>query len=102
LFTITNGQLNSSTLTIEGEVGTTMVDGKIKSSDLVGASIKVSGQVVGVTDAGAIAKPTLTMIQPTGNVLSGVMTTPLTETNSNGQFPVYNFECMWGLKADAS
>lgn len=102
LFTVTNGQLNSSTLTIEGEIGTTMVDGVIKSSDLVGASMRVAGSIVGVTDNGTIATPSVTINAPSGNVLSGVMTTPLSETNSNGQFPVYNFECMWGVKADAN
>lgn len=101
LFTVNNGQLNSSTLTMEGDIGTTMVDGVIKSSDLIGASIKVSGTVVGVNSNGAISTPSITINAPSGNVLSGIMTTPLSETNSNGQYPVYNFECMWGVKADA-
>lgn len=79
-----------------------MVDGVIKSSDLVGASMRVAGSIVGVTDTGTIATPSVTINTPSGNVLSGVMTTPLSETNSNGQFPVYNFECMWGVKADAN
>lgn len=78
LFTYANGQLTNSTLTIEGNIGTAPIDGVIKASDLVGASLKVSGTIVGVTDAGVIATPTVTIKAPTGNVLSGVMTQPLT------------------------
>ena len=72
----------------------------IKASDLVGASIKVSGTIIGVTDAGAIATPTLAVGTPSGNVLSGVITQPLTQENPNGDFPSYSFEITYGLKAD--
>ena len=102
LFTVSDGQLTNSTLTIEGNVATTLVDGVIKASDLVGASIKVSGTIVGVTDAGAIATPTVTLNAPSGNVLTGVMTQPLTQENPNGDFPSYTFEATWGLKADTT
>ena len=101
LFTVANGQLTDSTLTIEGNIATADIDGVIKASDLVGASIRVSGTIVGVSDAGAIATPTITINTPTGNVLPGVLTQPLTQTNPNGDFPTYEFECMFGLKADA-
>ena len=74
LFTVSNGQLTQSTLTINGDIATTLVDGVIKSSDLVGGSIEVTGTVIGVTDAGVISTPTITLDTPSGNVLSGVMT----------------------------
>ena len=97
---MSNGQLTNSTLTINGEIATTSIDGVIKSSDLVGGSIEVTGTVVGVNDAGAISTPTLTVNTPSGNVLSGVVTQPLSETNPNGDFPTYQFTVRWGLKAD--
>ena len=100
LFEVSNGQLQSSTLTYTGDIGTAMVDGVIKSSDLIGASIQVNGTIVGVNDSGVISTPTVTLNTPSGNVLSGVMTQPLTETNNNGQFPTYNFTATWGVKAD--
>lgn len=100
MFTVANGQLTDSTLTIEGNIGTADVDGVIKASDLVGAAIRVSGTIVGVSDAGAIATPTVTINTPSGNVLPGVMTQPLTQTNPNGDFPTYEFEITFGLKAD--
>ena len=100
LFTVSNGQLQSSTLTYSGDVGTAMVDGVIKSSDLIGASIQVNGTIVGVSDNGQIATPTVSLTTPTGNVLSGIMTQPLTQTNANGQYPTYQFTAQWGVKAD--
>ena len=100
LFSVSNGQLTQSTLTINGDIATTTVDGVIKSSDLVGGSIEVTGTIVGVTDAGAIATPTVTISTPSGNVLSGVMTQPVSETNPNGDFPSYSFTARWALKAD--
>lgn len=100
LFTVSNGQLTDSTLTIEGNIATADIDGVIKASDLVGASIRVSGTIVGVSDAGAIATPTITLSTPSGNVLPGVITQPLTQENPNGDFPSYSFEITWGLKAD--
>jgi len=101
LFTVSNGQLTQSTLTITGDVATTRVDGVIKSSDLVGGSIEVTGTIIGVTDAGALATPTVTLNTPSGNVLSGVLTQPLSETNPNGEFPTYSFTGRWALKADS-
>ena len=101
LFTVSGGQLQSSTLTYSGDIGTAMVDGVIKSSDLIGAAITVTGTIVGVNNSGAISTPTVTINAPSGNVLSGIMTQPLSETNSNGQYPTYTFEAMWGVKADA-
>lgn len=102
LFTVSNGQLTNSTLTIEGNIGTAECDGVIKASDLVGASVKVSGTIVGVTNAGAIATPSITLSSPSGNVLAGVMTQPLTQTNPNGDFPTYDFEATFGMKADST
>jgi predicted transcriptional regulator len=102
LFTVSNGQLTQSTLTINGNIATTTVDGVIKSSDLVGGSITVTGTILGVTDAGAIATPTVTLSTPSGNVLEGVMTQPLSETNPNGDFPSYSFTAEWPLKADSN
>lgn len=101
LFSVSNGQLTQSTLTINGDIATTTVDGVIKSSDLVGGSIEVTGTIVGVTDAGAIATPTVSISTPSGNVLSGVMTQPVSETNPNGDFPSYSFTAKWSLKADS-
>lgn len=102
LFTVTGGQLTNSTLTVEGNIGTAECDGVIKASDLVGASIRVSGTIVGVSDAGAISTPTVTLSTPSGNVLAGVMTQPLTQENPNGDFPTYSFEATWGLKANST
>lgn len=100
LFTITDGQLTSSTLTIEGNINTAMVDGVIKSSDLVGGKITISGEVVGVSDAGAISTPTLTVGTPSGNVGTGTITQPLSQENPNGDFPRYSFTVEFPLKAD--
>ena len=101
LFTVSGGQLTQSTFTATGEIATAMVDGVIKSSDLVGGSIEVTGTIIGVNDSGAISTPTVTLGTPGGNVLSGVMTQPLTETNPNGDFPSYSFTARWALKADS-
>jgi len=101
LFTVSNGQLTQSTLTINGDIATTTVDGVIKSSDLVGGSVEVTGTIVGVSDAGAISTPTVALQAPSGNVLSGVMTQPVSQTNPNGDFPTYSFTARWPLKADA-
>lgn len=60
----------------------------------------MTGTIVGVTDAGVIATPSVTISTPSGNVLSGVMTQPLSETNPNGDFPSYTFTARWALKAD--
>lgn len=100
LFSIANGQLTSSTLAIEGNINTAMVDGVIKSSDLVGGRITISGEVVGVSDAGAISTPTLTVGTPSGNVGTGTITQPLSQTNPNGDFPTYSFTVEFPLKAD--
>ena len=89
-------------MTINGDIATTTVDGVIKSSDLVGGSIEVTGTIVGVTDAGVIATPTVTINAPSGNVLSGVMTQPVSEQNPNGDFPQYTFTARWALRADSN
>lgn len=102
LFTVANGQLTQSTFTATGEIATATVDGVIKSSDLVGGSIEVNATIIGVNDSGVISTPTVTLNTPGGNVLSGVFTLPLTETNPNGDFPTYQFTARWALKADAS
>lgn len=100
LFTVSNGQLTQSTLTINGNIATAVIDGDIKSSDLVGGTLQVAGTIVGVSNAGAIATPTVTIGTPSGNVGTGVMTQPLTETNPNGDFPSYTFTIEFPLKAD--
>lgn len=102
LFTVSKGQLTDSTLTIEGNIGTADVDGITKASDLVGAAIRVSGTIVGVDDTGKIETPTIQLNTPTGNVLPGVITQPLSQTNPNGDFPTYEFEITWGMKADVT
>lgn len=102
LFTVSNGQLQQSTLEVSGDIATASVDGVVKSSDLVGAAITVSGTIVGVDDSGAIKTPTVTLKTPGGNVLAGVLTQPLTETNPNGDYPTYTFTVQFGLKADAA
>lgn len=88
-------------MNVEGNIATAPVDGVIKASDLVGAQLRVSGTIVGVNDSGVIATPTVTISQPSGNVLSGHFTTPLTQENPNGDFPTYTFEIMYGMKADS-
>lgn len=100
LFTITNGQLTDSQLSIEANINTAVLDGVIKASDLVGGKITISGTVIGVSDAGAITTPTLAVQTPSGNVGTGVITQPLTETNPNGSFPEYSFTVEFPLKAD--
>lgn len=100
LFSVTNGQLTNSTLAIDGTMATAEVDGVIKASDLVDCQIKCSGTIVGVSDSGVISTPTVSINVPSGNVLSGVMTQPLTQENPNGDFPQYSFEITWGCKAD--
>lgn len=100
MFSVSGGQLTQSTLTITGDVATTRVDGVIKSSDLVGGSIEVTGTIIGVNDAGAISTPSVTLSTPSGNVLSGVLTQPVSETNNNGEFPSYSFTARWALQAD--
>lgn len=102
LFTVSGGQLQQSTLEISGEIATASVDGVVKSSDLVGAAISVSGTIVGVNDSGAVTTPTVTLKTPSGNVLAGVLTQPLTETNPNGEYPTYTFTAQFGLKADSA
>ena len=102
LFTVTGGQLQQSSLEISGDIATATVDGVVKSSDLVGAAVTVSGTIVGVSDAGEVSVPTVALKTPGGNVLPGVLTQPLTETNPNGEFPTYTFTAQFGLKADSS
>lgn len=101
LFTVLSGQLTQSTLTINGDIGTAMVDGVIKSSDLIGGSVTVTGTIVGVTSTGAIATPSISVDSPGGNVGIGVITQPPTQTNPNGDFPSYSFTVEFPLKADA-
>lgn len=101
LFTVLSGQLTQSTLTINGDIGTAMVDGVIKSSDLIGGSVTVTGTIVGVTDSGVIATPDISVGTPGGNVGKGVITQPLTQTNPNGDFPSYSFTVEFPLSADA-
>lgn len=101
LFTVSDGQLTDSTLNIDGEIATAEVDGVIKSSDLVGGRITCSGTIVGVNNSGAISTPSITISQPSGSVLSGVITQPLSENNPNGDYPTYSFTITWPLKADA-
>ena len=76
------------------------MDGVIKASDLVGGRVTVNGTIVGVNDSGVISTPTITLSSPSGNVLAGVLTQPLTLQNDNGNFPTYTFTAMWGLQAD--
>lgn len=78
-----------------------MVDGVIKSSDLIGGSVTVTGTIVGVNDSGVISTPTITVLSAAlGNVGKGVITQPLTQTNPNGDFPSYSFTAEFPLKAD--
>lgn len=97
LFTVTGGQLQDSTLTAEGNIATAKVDGVIKASDLVGGKLTVSGTIVGVSDAGAISTPSITLT--TGK--NGILTQPLTETNPNGDYPSYSFTAEFPLAADS-
>lgn len=96
LFTVSGGQLQESNLTAEGNIATSQVDGVIKSSDLVGGKITISGTIIGVSDAGVIGKPTLAL----ASGVSGTITQPLTETNPNGDYPTYAFTIEIPLAAD--
>lgn len=101
LFSYSNGQLANTTLNIDGNIALAEVDGSIMSSDLVDARLTVTGTIIGVNDLGSITTPTLSIIQPSAsNILTGVLTQPLTQDNPNGDFPTYNFEIAFGLKAD--
>jgi len=100
LFTVSGGQLTDSTFTAEGQIGTAEVDGIIKASDLVGGKVTVNASIVGVGSNGAVSKPTVTLGEFCGK--DGVFTSPLTETNPNGNFPTYSFTAEWALSADAS
>lgn len=95
LFGVNDGQLSDSTLTVEGNIGTAVVDGVIKASDLVGGKITVSGTVIGVNAVGEISTPSLS-ISDTG----GIITQPLTESNPNGDYPTYTFTIEFPLEAD--
>lgn len=95
-FTVTGGQLQDSTLTAEGSIATAQVDGVVKSSDLVGGKLTISGSIVGVSDKGVIGKPTVTL----ASGVSGIFTQPLTETNPNGDYPSYTFTLEIPLAAD--
>lgn len=99
LFTVTGGQLTDSTVSFEADIATAEVDGDIKGSDLVGGRVTVSGTIVGVSDAGVIGRPTVTLKKVQNK--DGVFTTPVTETNPNGDFPTYTFTAEFPLKADA-
>lgn len=98
LFSVTNGQLTDSTFNAEGEIGTAEVDGVIKSSDLVGGKVTITGTIVGVNDSGTISKPTVSLSALGGK--TGVFTSPLSENNPNGDFPTYSFTAEWALEAD--
>lgn len=98
MFTVANGQLTDSTLNAEGNIATAEVDGIIKSSDLVGGKLTVSGTIVGVSDAGTIGKPSVTLKTVGGK--AGVFTSPLSESNPNGDFPTYSFTAEFPLAAD--
>lgn len=100
LFTVSNGQLTDSTFTAEGQVGTAEVDGVVKSSDLVGGKVTVTATIVGVSSTGTISTPTVTLKAFGGK--TGKFTSPLSETNPNGDFPAYTFTAEWALSADAS
>ena len=101
MFEVTNGQLNSSTLTINSDVGTAMIDGVIKSSDLVGGSITVTGNVIGVNNYGEISQPSVSItLEESQSILSSCITQPLTQTNPNGDYPTYSFEIQYALKAN--
>lgn len=100
MFELTGGQLNSSTLTINSDVGTAVIDGVVKSSDLVGGSMVITGTVVGVDNAGEIATPTINVLTSSSPaILSGCITKPLSQTNPNGDFPTYDFEITYSLQA---
>lgn len=100
LFTVLSGQLNDSTLTIEGDVGTAEVDGVIKASDLTNGRMTVTGTIIGVSDAGAISTPSLSVATSGTFYKNGVITQPLSLTNPNGDFPSYSFTCQWALIED--
>lgn len=98
LFSVSGGQLTNSTFTADGTIGTAEVDGVVKASDLVGGKVTVTGTIVGVSDAGVISTPTVTLSSFGGK--AGVFTQPLSETNPNGDFPSYQFSAEWPLAAD--
>ncbi len=97
---MTGGQLTDSTLTAEGQVGTAEVDGVVKSSDLVGGKVTVTATIVGVGNNGGISTPTVALNAFCGK--AGMFTSPLSETNPNGDFPTYTFTAEWALSADVS
>lgn len=99
LFTVSNGILQSSTLSITSNIATAECDGIIKAFDLVGAEVVVSGTILGYDKTTkTISTPTISVQQLAGK--SGVITQKPSQTNPNGEFPQYSFEVRYILSAD--
>ena len=84
-FTISGqgAHLTSSTLTIGGQVSTADKDGKVIASDLTDGRMTISGTIQ-VSDQ-TYGIPTLSLTD------GWAITSPLTETNPNSEFPTYSF-----------
>lgn len=90
----TGAHLTSSTYTLECTISTADVDGVTKASDLTGGKRTFTGNIT--VSGSTYAVPTITL--PSG----WHFTTPVTETNPNGDFPTYTFTAEAPLAADAA
>ena len=97
MFTLSAGQLQSSTCDINADLATADKDGTIVASDLVGGTVTINATLVGVDNSGNIATPTVSLNTYNGN--AGTFTQPLSESNPNGDYPTYTFTAVWPLRA---
>lgn len=86
--------LTQSSLNVNGTVSTATKDGEIIAHDITDVRLEVSGTIQ-VSDA-TYAAPTVTLSD------GWVMTSPLSETNPDGDFPTYAFTATKFLTADDS
>lgn len=100
IFTVagTGAHLTQSTLTISSNITTAEADGVIKASDLTGGKITVTGTIQ--VSSPTYAAPTVTLKQVGGK--AGVMTSPLSCSNPNGNFPTWTFTAEYPLAADVA
>jgi hypothetical protein len=60
--------------------------------------VTVTATIVGVGSNGSISTPKVNLNSFCGK--AGTFTSPLSETNPNGDFPTFTFTAEWALSAD--
>lgn len=93
-FSGTGAHCTQCSMSISCDVSTAEIDGEIAAYDLTGGKMSVSATIQ-VSDA-AYGEPTITL--PSG----WKFTSPLSETNPNGDFPTYSFTAESPLAADTA